>query len=81
MVCRPAMPASWSSSTSVIRVSTTLAAAPIYWVWTETTGGSTSGYSRTDRPKKPTIPTTATSIATTAAKTGRFTERSESCIR
>ena len=75
------MPASRCSSTSVIRLSTTLAAAPIYWVWTETIGGSTSGYSRTERPKKPTIPITAISIATTAAKTGRFTERSESCTR
>ena len=74
------MPASCSSSTCVIRVSTMFAAAPIYWVWTETTGGSTSGYSRTDKAKKPMIPATATSIATTAAKTGRFTDRSESCI-
>ena len=54
--------------------------ADIAWSATETTGGSTSGYSRTDRLKKPTIPTTAISIATTAAKTGRLTERSESFI-
>jgi len=31
--------------------------------------------------KKPTRPNTAISIETTAAKTGRFTERSESFMR
>jgi hypothetical protein len=46
----------------------------------ETTGGSTSGSSRTGRKKKAAAPMTHRTMAATAAKTGRRTATSESII-
>ncbi len=49
MVATPSIPDSASSSTWVIRVSTTAADAPGYSTDTETTGGSIAGSSRSVR--------------------------------
>ena len=62
---------------SVIRVSTTAAAAPGYMVSIETTGGSMFGYSRNGRRSNDTSPKATSSSDMTAASTGRVTETSD----
>ena len=76
----PSTPAIRSSTISVIRVSTTFAAAPGYDVSMETIGGSMSGYSRNGRRSKATSPKAINSKLMTEAKTGRLTDRSDRTI-
>ena len=77
IVSTPSMPASASSSTCVMRVSTTAADAPGYSTETETIGGSIAGSSRSVRRVNAIRPSTTSSRLITVAKTGRRIERSD----
>ena len=73
----PSIPLIRSSKICVILLSTIAAEAPGYVVLILTTGGSISGYSRSGKVKKATIPNVIKSKFITVAKTGRLTERSD----
>ena len=77
IISMPSTPAIRSSTSWVMRDSTTLAAAPGYATSTETIGGSMAGYSRTGSEKKAMAPASTMMRLTTAANTGRLTETSE----
>src|SRR5688572_5665447 len=79
-VSMPSMPATASSSTCVIRVSTTAADAPGYATCTDTIGGSMFGSSRSVSRVNAMMPTTTSSRLITVAKTGRRIDRSERLI-
>ena len=71
------MPLTASSSTWVMRDSTTAADAPVYVVVTDTTGGSMFGNSRSGSRVKAIVPSTISSRLATVARTGRRIDRSE----
>lgn len=80
MVSMPSMPASASSSTWVMRLSTTAADAPVYSTSTDTIGGSIAGNSRKVSRVNDITPSTISSRLITTAITGRVMDRSESFI-
>src|SRR5690606_32444712 len=80
IVFTPSMPESSPSSTCVMRVSMTSADAPGYDDCTCTTGGTTSGCSRTVRSRNDSTPNATSTRLMTVANTGRLTETSDSHI-
>ncbi len=70
IVSMPSMPARASSSTWVMRLSTTAAEAPVYSTSTETIGGSIAGSSRRVSRVKDISPSTTSSRLITTASTG-----------
>ncbi len=76
----PSIVFSSSSRTSVTSVSTTSGLAPGYTVTTDTTGGSTSGNSRTGRREYPITPNTINASVSIVAITGRRIQVSDQII-
>src|SRR3990170_2817267 len=74
----PGIVLSSSSRMSVTADSTTRGFAPGSTVWTEMTGGSMSGYSRTDSSEYPMTPNSTRPALIMLASTGRRMEMSDS---